>query len=174
MKVMGIDPGLDGAIATWDGKTLKIADVQKMKAKSRGNELNVAALVDIFGELAVDCEVAYIETAGVRRGEGGGSGLKTGTTFGVLYGLSFCFCGVAYKVSPAKWKKKMGLSNDKHYSRTKAINTFPKFHHYFSRVKDHDRAEAAMLAYYGRQEVIREREGTVDIPRKRKRVRKRL
>ena len=49
-------------------------------------------------------------------------------------------------VAPSVWKKAMQLNTSKENSRLRAIEMFPKFEHFFTRKRDHNRAEAALLA----------------------------
>ena len=51
-------------------------------------------------------------------------------------------------VSPAKWKRSLALTKDKEQSRARAIETFPAGSDQFKLKKHHNRAEAAMLAFY--------------------------
>jgi len=51
-------------------------------------------------------------------------------------------------VSPAKWKRALGLSADKGASRRRAIELWPAQSAMFARVKDDGRAEAALIAYW--------------------------
>ena len=54
--------------------------------------------------------------------------------------------------TPAQWKGKLGLLNSgKGASREKAVNLFPSTESYLARVKDDGRAEALLLAHYGRK-----------------------
>ncbi len=148
IKVLGVDPGLSGAIASWDGKTLKVVDVPIMKARSRGHEVNLPALKEVIDEFTI-FHYAYVERNVSRPGEGSVSGRKSGVVEGMLLGCIAAYCSNVFRPTPASWKKKVGLTKEKEYSRTKAIETFPKYHKLFARKKDHNRAEAAMLAYYG-------------------------
>jgi len=153
MKVLGIDPGLYGAIATWNGRILHVADVPIVPAKSRGNEINLPALVDIIDKFSEPpFLVAFIERSGVRPQEGIASAHKNGLVSGILLGCVATHCRNIVRPTPTKWKKAMGLTADKNYSRTKAIEIFPSFHHRFRLKKHHGRAEAALLAYYGFQQ----------------------
>jgi hypothetical protein len=52
-------------------------------------------------------------------------------------------------VPPQKWKKAMGLGSNKDESRILASRQWPDSAHMFNRKKDADRAEAALIAYYG-------------------------
>lgn len=151
MRVLGIDPGLRGALAIWNGRELEVADVPIMKARARGNEINIPAVVDILRSwfAAWDIDVAYVERNSVRPREGISSAHKNGITTGVLLGCSAVYCRNIVRPTPHQWKKALGLTSDKDYSRTKAIEQFPDYHELFARKKDDGRAEAALLAYYG-------------------------
>ncbi len=60
-------------------------------------------------------------------------------------------------VMPHVWKKAMGLiGTAKDQSRAKATNRWPAFAKSFSRKMDDGRAEAALLAEYGRLKLVKE------------------
>ncbi len=40
MRILGIDPGLSGALAFWDGGALEVYDVPAVKARTRGREVD--------------------------------------------------------------------------------------------------------------------------------------
>ena len=50
-----------------------------------------------------------------------------------------------------RWKKAMGVTADKRSSRDVAARRWPTEAHRFARVRDDGRAEAALLAEYGRR-----------------------
>jgi crossover junction endodeoxyribonuclease RuvC len=54
-------------------------------------------------------------------------------------------------VTPQRWKKAMGVTADKNSSRQLAINLWPNEAELFKRVKDADRAEAALIAEHYRR-----------------------
>ena len=51
-------------------------------------------------------------------------------------------------VTATVWKRDMKLNQDKELSRKRAIELFPAFATMFARKKDHNRAEAALLAVW--------------------------
>lgn len=51
--------------------------------------------------------------------------------------------------NPQVWKKHFRLDSDKEKGRALALRTFAKTPEHFARKKDHGRAEAALLALYG-------------------------
>lgn len=158
MKVLGIDPGLTGALATWDGSTLQVIDVPTVKARSRGKEVNLPALAEALEMLShPPFFVAYIERSGARPQEGVSSAHKNGLTSGILLGCTVMLCTTIIRPTPTQWKKATRLTADKDYSRTRAIEQFPDWHKLFTRKRDHGRAEAALLAYYGFIEQMKNR-----------------
>ncbi len=52
-------------------------------------------------------------------------------------------------VTPSIWKKHYGLDADKEKSRLKALQLFPKSAAFFAKKKDHNKAEASLLASFG-------------------------
>jgi crossover junction endodeoxyribonuclease RuvC len=57
---------------------------------------------------------------------------------------------IAYTtVRPAIWKRALGLGKDKEAARLRAMQLFPAAD--LRRKKDHGRAEALLLAWWGRQ-----------------------
>jgi hypothetical protein len=81
-------------------------------------------------------------------------GIKNAVTIAVAYGeLKAClfFAGVpTFEVDPSAWKKTMRLSTDKNASRALASQYFPDSADQWARVKDDGRAEAALIALYGK------------------------
>lgn len=156
MKVLGIDPGLHGALATWDGEVLQVIDVPIVKARSRGHEVNLPALVDVINHFNDPPFLfAYVERNSARPQEGISSARKSGMVEGMLLGCVAMRCRYIFRPPPTQWKKIAKLTKDKEYSRTRAIEFFPDYYKFFMRKKDHGRAEAALLAYYGFTEQIK-------------------
>ena len=75
-----------------------------------------------------------------------------GQSYGTILGVIGALVIPVRRVSPAKWKKALGLNSDGETSRARAIETWPEQAHLFERKKDHNRAEAALLALYGLRE----------------------
>ncbi len=148
MIVLGVDPGLQGALATWDGIVLHVEDIPIVKARTRGNEVNLPAFADLVRKLA-PFDAAYVERNSSRPHEGISSARKGGLVEGIILGCVMVYREKITRVAPTQWKKVMKLTKDKEYSITRVIELFPTYHHFFSRKKDHNRAEAALLALYG-------------------------
>lgn len=154
MLILGVDVGLNGAMAfLLDGQLLNVEDLPlvdvKHGAKTR-KELSPALFHDRLLDSEIRIGKAVLEDVnafGMGRTSAYRFGVNVGTIVGVLTA-----CGIPIEtVTPAKWKKAMGLTTDKKLSRALAIKTWPDRSHYFARVKDDGRAEACLLAEYARR-----------------------
>ena len=132
MKIIGIDPGLSGAIAILENnKVLSIFDIPVMsEGKKNKRQLNSAQLVKLIKDnISNNEEVSVVvEQVNAMPGQGVTSMFNFGQSFGILKGVCSAIQLSMYFVRPAKWKKYFGLINsEKDASRTKAIETFPYF-----------------------------------------------
>ena len=155
MKVGGLDPGLNGAVASWDGELLAVFDIPKIKSKGRGEEVSEVELADIMQLMFADCDHFYIEKVASMPKQGVASTFKFGYSAGIPRGMIAMNGTPITMVTPSVWKTSMDLGTDKEYARTKALQTFPSFSDFFKRKKDHNRAEAALLALYGYEQLRR-------------------
>ena len=76
--------------------------------------------------------------------------------FGCAYGatkMALAACGVPYSIiTPQKWKSAVGVPTgaDKEASRQRALQLFPREAANLARRKDHARADAMLIAYFGK------------------------
>jgi hypothetical protein len=141
--LLGIDPGLSGALA-WFWPAANAVRAEDMPRV--GKEVDAAQLAAWLRDARP--AHAFLESAGSRPGQGVSSTFTTGANFGVIKGV-LAAVGIPYTfVSPARWKRDMRLSKDKAQSRALAIRAWPESD-CFRRVKDHGRAEAALIALWG-------------------------
>ena len=153
MKVIGIDPGLNGAIAVLkDNKVKEIFDVPVMpEGKKNKRQLNSAQLVKLLKEIISEEEevVVIVENVSAMPGQGVTSMFNFGQTFGAIKGICAALGLPIFFVRPAKWKKHFDLINtQRDSSRVKAIEMFPKFSNLLSRKKDSNKADAILIANY--------------------------
>ena len=130
MKIIGIDPGLSGAIAILeDNKVLSIFDMPVMaEGKKNKRQLNSAQLVDIIKEnIKINDDIAVVvEQVNAMPGQGVTSMFNFGQTFGAIKGVCAALKLPIFFVRPSKWKKHFDLLNSsKDSSRTKVIEMYP-------------------------------------------------
>lgn len=166
MLTIGIDPGCPLTIGVLqDGEIFRIYEgeevaTQVLKAgRKNPSWVNQAALIrNCLNDIrkvgvATDQEIkVIIEQVTIRPTESLSSGIPfVGSMFlaeGICAGLR-----LRYKiVAPSKWKPAMGIKvprkNPKEPARLRALQEWPDDAGMFSRKKDHNRAEALLLAKY--------------------------
>jgi crossover junction endodeoxyribonuclease RuvC len=170
MIVLGIDPGLTGAIAIIGHRAELLHPVADMPVMQRGagnasvkHQVNAAALAELLHDWLAGFDMneirIFIEEAqsmpAVRRGrggaikivQGGASIFSVGLTAGIIEGVVAARRYPHELVRPNVWKKAMKLTATKEQSRAFASRLYPEAS--LHRMKDHNRAEALLLAKYG-------------------------
>lgn len=149
---LGIDPGLHGAVAVLRGDTVELLEdlptVQFSKARIK-NRVDGAMLASMLGPYAGDIRLAVVEHVAARPGEAASGAFCFGFTSGCILGVLGALRVPYITPTPVKWKNAMGLGKDKNLSRSRASAMFPDVVGKLSRIKNHDRSEALLLARYG-------------------------
>lgn len=153
--ILGIDPGLDGALAFLAGSNhVEVFDMPTMGA-TKGRALDEATLSRLIDARSRDIEFAILERQWSRPIDGGPQAFKLGCNFGALRMLLAANFIPYVMVTPAVWKRFMAVTSDKDRCRGLASSLFPESAHQWALKKHDGRAEAALLAYYGRTHPVR-------------------
>jgi crossover junction endodeoxyribonuclease RuvC len=154
MRVIGIDPGLSGAIAVINGTdSLIVIDMPTMtverngKAKRQVSATELAELLYLYSNK--DCHV-YCERVSAMAGQGVTSVFSFGRSFGMIEGILAAFKLPVTYVAPATWVKGVKRGAGKDASRQRAMELFPENQADFKRVKDDGRSDASLIAYWGK------------------------
>jgi len=154
VRVLGIDPGISGAWAIINVNPntrpvgVEVQDLPTVPRGAKGNKLSGTVLHQTLAAKVWD--IAVIEHAQAMPGQGVVSLFEYGRTFGMLEGIINSFYLPLHYVKPRLWKKAAGLIGlDKDMARAKALDMFPEMIAHLRRKKDHNRAEAMLIAYYG-------------------------
>tara|TARA_Y100000591_G_scaffold290422_1_gene276218 strand:+ start:220 stop:711 length:492 start_codon:yes stop_codon:yes gene_type:complete len=153
MKILGIDPGLSGAIAILEKKkVLSLFDMPVMaEGKKNKKQLNSAQLVNIIRENSIgdDEIVVVVEQVNAMPGQGVTSMFNFGQTFGAIKGVCAALNLPIFFVRPSKWKKYFELINSsKDSSRTKVIEMYPSLSSQLAKKKDVNKSDAILIARY--------------------------
>ena len=153
MIIIGIDPGLSGAIAVLEYKTVKkIFDIPTMaEGKKNKRQLNSAQLSQYISKNVENIHKTsvVVEQVNAMPGQGVTSMFNFGQSFGVIKGICAAMQLPIFFVRPVKWKKHFELINSqKDASRTKAIEMFPKISPILSKKKDSNKADAILIASF--------------------------
>jgi len=144
--IAAIDPGKTGAIAFLYPDKLYVEDMPAMD-----KELNAAAIANLFREFTPDH--VFLESVNSHL-MGRQSAFNFGQGLGVLKGVMATLAVPFTLVTPAKWKKHYGLNRDKDAARATATRLFPANAELFKRKKDDGRAEAALIALWGKEKGV--------------------
>jgi crossover junction endodeoxyribonuclease RuvC len=148
MKIfLAIDPGAVsgawGAIDN-DGEYFGCGDIPHIDGK-----IDVVKMQKNVAECIQDREHSItIELVGSMPKQGLSSTYKFGRAVGAIEAVCELTGKNVTYVRPAKWKKEMALTADKHASLDMARELFPEAP--LARVKDHNKAEALLLAAWAR------------------------
>ena len=153
MKIIGIDPGLSGAIAVLeDNKVLNIFDIPVMsEGKKNKRQLNSDLLVSLLKQnISKNEEIAVVvEQVNAMPGQGVTSMFNFGQTFGAIKGICAALGLPIFFVRPSKWKKHFELINSsKDSSRTKAIEMYPNLSKDLAKKKDVNKSDAILIARF--------------------------
>ena len=155
MFIIGIDPGISGAICFLkDGKIIDVIEMPSM-AEGKKNKKQVNGN-QLFNEIkshlsAINDEkiCVVVEHVTAMPGQGVTSMFNFGQSFGVIKGICSAMQLPIYFVRPTKWKKYFNLiKTSKDASRSRAIEIFPKISDQLKRKKDSNKADAILIASY--------------------------
>ena len=157
MRVLGIDPGATGALAfltisgglpveleTVDMPTLKVKGRSQLDAYALAREIDARAH---HGSEMIAC--AMLEQGAVRPQNGRVGAATFWLGLGVIRGVLAANFIPTEIVSSSTWKRSVRLTGSKDASRARASAIFPRWADQWSRAKDEGRAEAALIALYG-------------------------
>lgn len=151
MKVLGVDPGLSGAVVTlrWPSGVLEV----------RRDFTELRHISDAIKELAPGCDYGVIELVAARPGQGVTSmfsfGRSTGTAMGAMYSAGLDFIEVTPQRWQAYWTQLACDSGEPFDSAVVATKVFGVDQaHFFRRKKDHNTADAALLAAFAAAEIF--------------------
>lgn len=162
MIVIGVDIGLTGALAANDSRgSLTVEDIPTIEQAHGGKRICGRGLILLIRQFVPPGESAVVVIEDVRP-RAGGNGGRAGTNSMHSQGSMMRSRGIVEAVvdvarldlkvvQPQTWKRHFGLiGKDKADSRAIAQSLFPVQAGMFKRVKDHNRAEAALIAHFGR------------------------
>ena len=155
MLIIGIDPGISGAICFFENGEIKdiiempnMADGKKNKRQINGPQIFNEISARIKGIPKKDVLVV-MEQVSAMPGQGVTSMFNFGQSFGVIKGVCSAMQLSMYFVRPMKWKKYYSLIKcEKDASRTKVIEIFPYISSKLSRKKDSNKADAILIASF--------------------------
>lgn len=151
--IMGIDPGVSGAV-------VMVSESEQARPWVLAQDMPT---IEVRGRRHVDChklvrllrsgfpykpDMVVLEHVQGVQGTGATSAFSFGRSFGLIEGVVSALGYRLTLVRPQLWTKDLALSRDKGARRLVASNLWPANADIFSRVKDDGRADAALLCHW--------------------------
>jgi crossover junction endodeoxyribonuclease RuvC len=158
---IGIDPGKSGAVALIEyqhGRKISVdaTDTPILPAaKGKKSIYDPAGMVRLLKRWSGPDTHVFIEQVHSMPGQGVSSTFDFGKGFGMWLGILAALQIPHTIMTPQRWKKAMlaDMTQDKNASRARAAQLFPEAAELFAKVKDDGRAEALLMAEYGRRQL---------------------
>lgn len=166
LRICAVDPGATGGIAFLDPQTweLELYDMPTtMEGASKARVVvDRIALAELLRPSAHDRQIGVVEKVHARPNDGAVQAFAFGKGYGALLLAVEAHGYELHEPTPAVWKRHFGLSGHKNLtqgqvkemSRALALKRFPAAADLLKRKKDHNRAEAALLALYGVEVIL--------------------
>lgn len=151
--IVGIDPGLNGAIAFISNNDYHVFDIPIISIKDKKRtkrKHNVPEMVRILKQYPI--RSVYLEKVHAMPKQGVTSMFSMGHGLGLWEGIITTLQHSLTYVTPQEWKKKIlnGMPKGKGSSMVKATQLYPKIELLTKRGRELDgRADALLIAHYG-------------------------
>jgi hypothetical protein len=152
--ILGIDPGLKGALAflkpNGEVETFPMPTLKTGKGGTV-DETGLARLLDAWSR---DVEFGFVELQWARPTDGGPSAFKVGVNFGIVR-MAVAASFIPYElVSPQRWKRFMQCPAEKDGARALASRLLPKNAEQWRTASREGHAEASLIALYAKRHPI--------------------
>jgi hypothetical protein len=165
--IIGIDPGIaGGAYAVYNFRTKKLVDVKRLpllelpnvlrKSHKLGKQtINLEEFCLGMRRYARDAVCAVVEIVHSMPGQGVSSTFRFGEAYGQIVGVLTALGVTVAGVEPSVWKSLLNLASfNKEESRVLASKEFSGMSWAWRLKKDHNLAEAALIAKFGERLIV--------------------
>lgn len=148
MVILGVDPGITGAIALINTAHWTLAVVDMPQEIGKAGRKGVSPTMTAQAIAAAGANYSFVEDVWSSPQAGVASSFSFGRSLGIVLGAASASSALTL-VKPTVWKAALQVPRDKTQARTRAVQLFPAAAPLFARVKDDGRAEAALIAFWG-------------------------
>jgi len=152
MIILGIDPGLSGALAFYDTveQSVEVIDMPVLELVRNGKKKREVSAQSLANHIAGrKISGAFLERVNAMTGQGVTSVFSFGRSLGIVEGILAAYDIPTTLVTPQAWQKAVNQRAGKDGSRERAMQLFPAQVDLFQRKKDDGRSDASLIAYYG-------------------------
>lgn len=148
MTILGIDPGVSGALVLVSDGDLHVHDMPVVEVRGK-RVIDAARLTGLLSTgFPFRPDMVVLEHVQGVQGSGATSAFAFGRGFGLVEGVVTALGLPLTLVRPQTWTKALGVSRDKGQHRLTAGQLWPRHAALFARVKDDGRADAALLCHW--------------------------
>lgn len=150
MIILGVDPGISGALAFITSRGLIVEDIPIFKTK-KGAKTQTTIDAYTLGRIIDSKQIThcYIESVHAMPGQGVSSCFNFGKSLGIIIGVIAANFIPMTLVTPQEWKKALRVPADKDGARARASELMPQYSQKWLLKKHDGRAEAALIAHWG-------------------------
>lgn len=153
--ILGIDPGIDGGWGLISDNTEPRTGDLPTHNTQLGRTAKVRRVLDLHTLRAVlpyqVIDHIFIEEVGSGRpNQSSVATFRFGYAAGSVFGLLLSFNIPMTFVRPQVWQKYHGIGPTPDAARQRAVQLFPSLATYLQQKKDHNRADAILIAAYGK------------------------
>jgi len=151
MKIGAVDPGLTGAACILEqiNGAVMLISVIDLPTAGEGAKRRLDAVTFASWLNSNKPTHVFIENARAMPRQGVTSMFRYGRVAGAVEGVVAAQLIPLSLIEPATWKRHLRLNSNKEDCRARALQLLPSAASELQRVKDHHRAEAILLAFYG-------------------------
>jgi crossover junction endodeoxyribonuclease RuvC len=146
--VIGIDPGVSGAVAFVYPDGIQVDDMPTVEVRGKRHVCPHGLMARLRQHNLQAVDAVVLEHVQGVQGTGATSAFSFGRSFGLVEGVVAGLALPLVLVRPQAWTKALGVSRDKGAHRQAAANLWPRQASLFARVKDDGRADAALLCHW--------------------------
>jgi hypothetical protein len=144
--VIGIDPGLNGALAVVSASgDIEVLDMPTIMIRGK-RRIEPVAIIDWLVECGEVGIVALEMQSSFNQGRT--SAFTAGEGFGLLRGILTTLERRYATVEPSVWTKALGVGKDKGLHRATAMRLYPQHSSLFDLARDDGRADAVLIGEY--------------------------
>jgi crossover junction endodeoxyribonuclease RuvC len=151
VKVLGVDPGLGGAVALLDGQGVLLVEDMPVHQLRTGKKVKLELDLPTLREMLTAAPIDHVvmEKVASRPGQGVASMFKFGFGAGAIYGLVVGLALPCTFVLPQGWQRATGCGPSPDSARQRAAQLYPAIAGKLSRKRDGGRADAILIGRAG-------------------------
>lgn len=132
MNIVGIDPGMYGAIVGGVGNALIVGSIPLITPDGKKQRPEYIAMENLWRSIIEQADHVFIEQVGAMPQQGGASMFNFGYAAGVMYGMVLAHRKRHDFLTPQKWQAVAKVKKDADSGRKRASQLYPLYSSFFT------------------------------------------